>query len=493
MLMVAEMTGSLSILAPAMIAVGLAWFIVRRGDDTIYRSQLKSRADAPAQRLLVGMPLLANVPVLQAMAPPRLVLEGRHLSSGARRQIEEVGVPGAPVVDDDGRFEGAVSLDDLNRLGDEADARTIDAAVDASTPTVIGSAHLDVALDALTTASQHWVPVLDNDRAVIGTIAISDVVRGYRLGLLASLRQLDGTDRGAGTHDVEITARSSLVNVALRRAGLPGGVIVTSIQTRTRPRCATGRHCAPGWRSPHRHRGTRGYRGGQGESLRCLTTSADTKRTLTPSLTSRRVKDQSRVTYPGRAPGADRGHRHRSSGDGVVPERFEELGDGSDADVRRPPLRSVSSGYRSFDPSRCSVRSHGESEVAGELAGEFFVASKLDVAVRQVRFGVDPSAGQQHEGERVGPDNGVRMVEVVHEAGSSIDDSSEPSLDRSVQFDEHAGSVRYGGAFADDVPEAAPHLVEGQFERPVRWCGRDVRAGPGCLARGPRSRSCGWP
>ena len=62
MLMVAEMTGSLSILAPAMIAVGLAWFIVRRGDDTIYRSQLKNRADAPAQRLLVGMPLLANMP-----------------------------------------------------------------------------------------------------------------------------------------------------------------------------------------------------------------------------------------------------------------------------------------------------------------------------------------------------------------------------------------------------------------------------------------------
>ena len=47
MLMVAEMTGSLSILGPAMIAVGLAWFIVRRSDDTIYRSQLKTRADAP--------------------------------------------------------------------------------------------------------------------------------------------------------------------------------------------------------------------------------------------------------------------------------------------------------------------------------------------------------------------------------------------------------------------------------------------------------------
>ena len=49
MLMVAEMTGSLSLLGPAMIAVGLAWFIVRRSDDTIYRSQLKSgRCPSPA-------------------------------------------------------------------------------------------------------------------------------------------------------------------------------------------------------------------------------------------------------------------------------------------------------------------------------------------------------------------------------------------------------------------------------------------------------------
>ena len=59
MLMVAEMTGSLSILTPAMVAVGISWLIVRRNDDTIYRSQLKNRADAPAQRLLAGLPLLA--------------------------------------------------------------------------------------------------------------------------------------------------------------------------------------------------------------------------------------------------------------------------------------------------------------------------------------------------------------------------------------------------------------------------------------------------
>ena len=81
MLMVAEMTGSLSILTPAMIAVGISWLIVRRSDDTIYRSQLKSRSDAPSQRLLAGLPLLAAIPVTRAMAEPTLVVDA-HRSSG---------------------------------------------------------------------------------------------------------------------------------------------------------------------------------------------------------------------------------------------------------------------------------------------------------------------------------------------------------------------------------------------------------------------------
>ena len=91
MLMVAEMTGSLSILGPAMIAVGLAWFIVRRSDDTIYRSQLRTRADAPAQRLLIGMPVLASVPVQQAMASPRLVISGGTPIEAAHDQLRAAG------------------------------------------------------------------------------------------------------------------------------------------------------------------------------------------------------------------------------------------------------------------------------------------------------------------------------------------------------------------------------------------------------------------
>jgi len=44
LLMVAEMTGSIGSIEPGIIAVGLAWLIVSRGQETMYRSQLTSRA-----------------------------------------------------------------------------------------------------------------------------------------------------------------------------------------------------------------------------------------------------------------------------------------------------------------------------------------------------------------------------------------------------------------------------------------------------------------
>ena len=48
MLMVAEMTGNLTILAPAMIAVGLGNLITKHSGQTIYRSQLRDREEARA-------------------------------------------------------------------------------------------------------------------------------------------------------------------------------------------------------------------------------------------------------------------------------------------------------------------------------------------------------------------------------------------------------------------------------------------------------------
>ena len=64
MLMVGEMTGNLSLLAPAMIAVGIASWIV--GQNTIYTSQLPTRADSPAHRQTsAAIPVAEAVPALE--------------------------------------------------------------------------------------------------------------------------------------------------------------------------------------------------------------------------------------------------------------------------------------------------------------------------------------------------------------------------------------------------------------------------------------------
>jgi chloride channel protein, CIC family len=226
MLMVAEMTGSLSIITPAMVAVGISWLIVRRSDDTIYRSQLKNRTDAPAQRLLSGLPLLAAIPTARAMASPRLVIPAAQSHENIKDAMIRANLNGVPVVDGDGRFEGTLSL---AALTSRMERRAVSDVADAGAPTVSVNSRLDVALESLTEAPLSWVPVLDGERRVVGTLSISDVVRAYRQELVASAERVNDLGPMTGASRVTLSASSTLTGKALRRSGLPRGLLITSI------------------------------------------------------------------------------------------------------------------------------------------------------------------------------------------------------------------------------------------------------------------------
>ena len=92
MLMVAEMTGNLSLLAPAMVAVGIATLIV--GDRHIYHSQLASREDAPAHRFRFGLTPVGALPLATVMQDPPLVLQADEPALDA---LERVGRRGSRV------------------------------------------------------------------------------------------------------------------------------------------------------------------------------------------------------------------------------------------------------------------------------------------------------------------------------------------------------------------------------------------------------------
>jgi H+/Cl- antiporter ClcA/predicted transcriptional regulator len=230
MLMVAEMTGTLSLIVPAMLAVGLATLIVRRNDDTIYRSQLRSRSESPAHRILTGLPLLAKVMASQAMSPARCVLYETGTSITFTTEMENHGVSAAPLVDAQGRYVGVITTETLQQGVDDHDSLGVEALVDPIFAPIHESVHLDVVLDTLTSTPQTWAAVIDDQRRVIGTIAISDIARNYRRTMQEYLRSVAEVGGATGISEILVTKDSALVAVTLGSRSVPRGVLITAIE-----------------------------------------------------------------------------------------------------------------------------------------------------------------------------------------------------------------------------------------------------------------------
>jgi H+/Cl- antiporter ClcA len=247
MLMVAEMTGSVSLLGPAMVAVAIAWFIVGRADDTIYRSQLRTRADSAASRLSFGLPLLATMKVGDVAGPPSLVLGDRTLAGQALAALREAGLPGAPVADARGSYVGTVETERLARLATAHPDATLGPAIDRTTATVAASATLDVGLDALVQAGGGWVPVTGGDRRVVGALVANDLISGYHKTLDSYAGYVYNVTSEALAVEERVGRSSPAAARSVREAGLPPGCVVVTVQHNGAPAYATGStELAPG-------------------------------------------------------------------------------------------------------------------------------------------------------------------------------------------------------------------------------------------------------
>ncbi len=231
MVMVAEMTGNISVIAPALVAVAISTFIVTRTDDSIYRSQLRTRADSPAGRLQFAMPLLSTMDVARvASQPPRVLLDMTTTGADALAALKAAKVAGAPVVDEDGLYRGAVEADALALRLERDPEVTVDQVIDATAMTVASSGRVDAALEAITQAGGHWVTVTGESRKVVGVLAVSDIVRGYRQALGHSLGQISMVSPESVIVEEKLGPNSPLVGKTLRAGRLPRDCIVFSIQ-----------------------------------------------------------------------------------------------------------------------------------------------------------------------------------------------------------------------------------------------------------------------
>jgi CBS domain-containing protein len=240
MLMVAQMTGSIALLGPAMIAVAIAWFIVGRSDDSIYRSQLRTRADSAASRLHFGLPLLATLSVASAANDPTVVLHDHTTASEALQALREAGVPGAPVIDAHGTYLGTVDIDVLAPLAEADSTLPVARVLDATTTTVAIDTTLDIGLEALTQAGGHWVTVTSKSRHVVGILATGDLVRGYRQALDTNVGKIAQVTALAVAVEERVGPHSKLIGHPIRTAGLPAGCVLITVQNGNEQLFATG-------------------------------------------------------------------------------------------------------------------------------------------------------------------------------------------------------------------------------------------------------------
>ena len=179
MLMVSEMTGSLNLLAPSMVAVVAAYFVTT-SKYTIYRSQVLKRADSPAHRGEYNVPLMTKIFVSDAMNHSVLTLSPTDTVAAAYQVVVEKGYRGIPLVEGE-KVVGIVAVSDLQRIPREQMANT--PLKEVMTQSVLVAHEDDSLLSVLETMTNHGVgrlPVVTKDSGkLVGIITRTDVLRAY--------------------------------------------------------------------------------------------------------------------------------------------------------------------------------------------------------------------------------------------------------------------------------------------------------------------------
>jgi CIC family chloride channel protein len=231
MLMVAEMTGNLSLLAPAMVAVAISTALV--GDKTIYSSQLPTRADSPAHRVRFSFPLLSSLLVRDAISPPGPTIEAGAPLADAQTLLSQDGAGGVIVLGDqdgtDGTFLGVVTPEKLRRIPPDELARTPARSVISGHALTLGpNETLQDALEKLSDRTLSWAPVVENKR-LIGRLTARNIMQVYKATLQRSVKRTQTLTENTAMFEAQIGPASMLAGRSLRDISWPPNSLVVSV------------------------------------------------------------------------------------------------------------------------------------------------------------------------------------------------------------------------------------------------------------------------
>ena len=189
-LMVSEMTGGLTLLVPSMIAVTIAYVIT--GKNTIYRSQVQSRDESPAHRSEYSIPLLQKLFVKDGMSKKVVTTTPGSLLSEVAEIMARNGIKGIPVLDDNGRLAGMVTLTDVLQIHPDQRATTqVSSAMTKELVTTTPDESLYVAFDKMTSNQIGRLPVVKEGEKskLIGIITQEDIGRVYNIEITSELEE----------------------------------------------------------------------------------------------------------------------------------------------------------------------------------------------------------------------------------------------------------------------------------------------------------------
>ena len=178
-LMVSEMTGTLQLLVPSMVAVVISYFVTG-SKYTIYKSQVPRRSDSPAHRGEYNVPLLTRIFVSDAMNHNVLTLAPNDDAATAYQVMLDRGFRGIPIVESD-KVVGMVTMSDLLRVPREQMASTqLRSVMTQNLLVVYPDESLLDALDRMINHGVGRLPVVSKETGKLaGIITRTDVIRAY--------------------------------------------------------------------------------------------------------------------------------------------------------------------------------------------------------------------------------------------------------------------------------------------------------------------------
>jgi CIC family chloride channel protein len=188
-IMVSEMSGTYTMLAPAMIATGLAYVIV--GRNSIYESQVSSPAASPAHKYEYISPLLRTMQVKQAMLRDFRRLSPDTSVEEAARVIQSYKMD-APVTDTAGELVGIIANEDILPIPWELRNTTkVDSVMSTNLTVVHPEETLEQALELIISRGVAVLPVVDMKRptTLLGLVTRGSIIQAYESEAKKMLRE----------------------------------------------------------------------------------------------------------------------------------------------------------------------------------------------------------------------------------------------------------------------------------------------------------------